>query len=650
MKHSLCCRLLAGAASIALSRSFALSAIAQETPDEAVSRLDAIVVTAGRRAQPISDVQASVEVVGEAEIETYSGASVTEVLRQSVGVDARTSGANSDIAVRGQQPSGGAAVLILFDGLPRTGKFGSTNLNNFAVEDVERVEIIRGPMSALYGADASGGVINVITKPAGEGAPLSGRATIGSVASSKGDGRETVNLAATGNFRTGAVGHRISADWRNGGAYRYADTADIDDLSALDHLSLSYAGEVETGPEARLRWTAEGYFQDDQADAQTRTGENYTRFEREDRYFAGLGYERGLAGGTLTLQGSYGYSDASVNRSYPSPDETTEFTQAFGQAVYVRPAGAHNLLVGGGARRDEIDLTILTETGESTNLFAFIQDEWNLTDKVKVIGGLRLDHFDTFDTQVVPRLSIGSRGNGFTWRIGYGEAYRAPSVIERYGSFVRGGRILIVGSSDIQPEESETWEAAIGWRGKRLQTEIVYHDSNISNLIEARSTGETQGSLSITRYTNIAEAEISGVEWSAVWDIGMGLSLDGSYAYLDATDAMTGDRLTGRAEDTYKLALNWEHGDLGASLRGRHLSGFWAADSNVRGSAPFGSDYTVADLQLRYDFSDRLGVSVGVDNIFDELTPANWSGTGQIEDPAGRYTYVALRFALGSDS
>ena len=646
MNRTLFSQLSMGSALLALTLAVPQLAGAQESEDT-LSRLETVVVTAGRREQPISDVQASVEVIGPQDIATFSGASLTEVLRQSVGVDARTSGANSTISVRGQVPNAGSAVLILFDGLPRTGKFGSVNLNNFGVEDVERIEIIRGPMSALYGADASGGVINIITKPAGEGAPLSARITAGTVASSKGKGRETLNLAATGNLKTGNVGHRFSVDWRDADPYRYDDTIGEDDLSALDHLSLSYTGEVPTGETGRLHWTAEGYFQDDIAAAQTRTREAYNRFEKEDRYFGAAGYEVDLAGGSLSIQGSYGYSDASVNRSYPAPDETTEFTQTYAQASYVRSFGDHHILVGGGAQRDEIDLTILTETGESENVFAFAQDDWNIADDIKMVAGLRLDDFDSFGTQLVPRISIGSRGQGVTWRLGYGQAYRAPSVIERYGSFIRGGRTLILGTPDIDPEDSETWEAAIGWRSNRMTAELVYHDSEITNLIAANSTGEVQNGLFITRYQNIDHADISGVEVSTTALLERGFSVDGSFEYLDAVDGETGDRLTGRAKNTLKVALNWEGDNWGTVLRARRLGDFWASDPNVRGSDPYATDYTVADMQVRYEFNDTIGISVGVDNIFDELTPINWSGTGQIEDPAGRYTYISLRYVLG---
>ena len=638
-------RLLCGVAIAAIAIPISAPAMAEETQDT-VSRMDTVIVTVGRREQSISDVQASVEVITSDDILTFSGASVTEVLRQSVGVDARTSGANSTIAVRGQIPNAGSAVLLLFDGLPRTGKFGTVNFNNFPVEDVERVEVIRGPMSALYGANASGGVINVITKPAGEGSRLSLRTVGGTALSDEGEGRETFGIGASTNFKTDHIGHRISLDWRKAEPYRFDDTNGEDDLSGIDHLSLTYSGTTETGETGRLHWTVEGYAQDDRSDDQTRTGTAFERFEQEDRYYGSLAYEVDLGNGSLTLEGSHGYSDGKVNRSFPGPDETTEFTQSLLQGRYFVSISNHNLLIGAGAQRDEIDVSILTEIGEDTNLFAFVQNEWDINDDIKLIAGLRADDFDSFGTHIVPRLSIGSRGSGLTWRVGYGEAFRAPSVLERFSSFTRG-RFLIVGAPDIEPEATETWEAAIGWRGEHGNVELVYHVSEITNLIQASPNGEVSGGLTVFEYQNIQEADISGLELSGTYEFGSGISVDGSYEYLDAVDGASDARLNGRARNTFKAGLNWKRGPWSGTVRGRHIGDLWGIDPTDRRRPAFATDYTVADLQLSYDVSEEVVLSLGVENIFDELTPLNWSSTGSIEDPAGRYAYLSLRYVMG---
>ncbi|MCG8691554.1 MAG: TonB-dependent receptor [Minwuiales bacterium] len=624
---------------------------ADEADASAARHLDAIVVTAGRREQQISDVQASIEVIEREEIESYSGASVTEVLRQSVGVDARTSGANSTVTIRGQVPNAGTSVLILFDGLPRTGKFGVPNLNNFGIEDVERIEVIRGPMSALYGANASGGVINVITKPAGEGPPLSVRGTLGTVASGEGDGRDTGNVGATGNFVTGVVGHRVSVDYRRAEAFQFDDTANEDDLSSLEHLALTYKGVAEIGDAGELGWTLEGFFQDDRSDgfAVSRVpgvpGTPFERFEEEDRYYGALTYDADIGPGVLTVEAAHGFSDASAKRSLAGEDEDTDFTQTISQGRYFFEAGDHNLLFGAGAQRDEVDVSILSEENAETNLFGFAQDEWNLTEHIRLIVGLRVDDFDSFGTEVTPRVTVGSRGDGFTWRLGYGQAFRAPVVVERFSRFTRG-RFLIVGNEDLKPEEADTFEAAVGWRGRKGNVELVYHYTKIDNLIQAVPNGAVENGLTVFEYQNIAEARIAGIELSGFYDIGAGFAVDASYEYLDAEDEETGDRLTGRARHTVKAALTYTEDRWRVTLRGRHIDDFFGTDPDDRARPAFDSAYTVADVNLRYAVTDKAAISFGVDNLFDEQVPDNWSTNGTIEDPPGRFVYVSLRYAL----
>lgn len=623
----------------------AIDVAAQET-SLSTEGLEEITVTAGRREQLITDVQASIEVITAEDIAKFSGASITEALRQAIGVDARTSGANSTVSIRGQIPNAGSAVLILVDGLPRTGKFGLVNLNNYPVEDVGRVEVIRGPMSSLYGANASAGVINVITKQAGDGAVFSFRTTGGLSATDHADGRETLNVGASVNAKTGEVGHRVSVDYRTVEPFRFDSSANVDDLLGIDHLSLTYSGRTQTGETGDLRWTFEAFFQNDRGNDVARGGAEFERVEEEDRYYGSIAWDVDAGPGVLSLEGSHGFSDGSANRSFPAPDEFTEFEQSLIQGRYFLPVENHNILVGAGAQRDEIDVSILTKVGEVVNTFAFAQDEWDITDNIRLTAGFRADDFDAFGTHVVPRVSIGSLGNGFTWRAGYGEAFRAPSVLEQFSRFNRG-RFLIVGDPTIQPEETETWEAAVGWRGEHGVFEVVYHNSSITNLIQATPNGQVENGLLIFMYQNIAEADISGLEASASYDFGGGLSLNGAYEYLDAVNAQTDERLNGRAKHTVRLNFTYENRRWGATVRGRHIGSLQGIDPNDRARPAFTSNYTTVDMQLRYDIGGDTQVSFGIDNIADEQVPLNWSSTGAIEDPAGRFVYLSLRHAFG---
>ncbi|MDO6841903.1 TonB-dependent receptor [Paraglaciecola chathamensis] len=609
------------------------------------SQLEKIVVTASRDAQPISDIQASVQVFDQALIASFSGASITEVLRQAVGVDARSSGSNSVIAVRGQIPNAGSAVLILIDGLPRTGKFGQVELNNYPVEDVERIEVIRGPMSSLYGANAAGGVINVITKKPGDGSLLSLNLLAGGTDSSEGSGRETYRINGSINFKAGETGHRVSIDYRDAEPFNFNDSHGEDDLLGIEHLSVRYNGYFRQSDSSEFTWTLEHYKQDDRGASTLTTNEVIQRYEKETREYGSLRWEGDVANGRLVLEGAIGNSNAAVNRSFPAPDELTDFTQQLYQGQYYFDIGQHSLLVSAGTQIDEVDVSILTQVGENTNTFAFIQDQWGLSENVRLVMGLRYDRFDAFGSKTTPRITIGTRTDGLTWRVGYGEAFRAPSVLEQFASFNRG-RFLIIGAPDIAPESSNTYEAATGWRGQRGFIELVYHESKIDNLIQASLNGDVVNGLLVFEYQNIAQAKISGVEVSGQYHLGHGFSFTGSYEHLNADDKATNQKLVGRAEDSVRVSIHYENRGFKATLRSRHTLDLYGTDPSDRARPPFKTNYSVVDLSLRYAINKHLGLSFGVDNLFDKQVPLNWSSTGSIEDPAGRFAYLALNLKI----
>jgi outer membrane receptor protein involved in Fe transport len=534
-------------------------------------------------------------------------------------------------------------VLILIDGLPRTGKFGLVNLNNYPVEDVERIEVIRGPMSSLYGANAAGGVINVITKRPGEGDLLSFSMLGGGTNSDAGNGRETSRINGSMNLQVGNTGHRVSLDYRDANSFKFDTASAADDLLGIDHVSLTYNGNYQQSAASEFSWVLEHFDQDDRGNSVTRTGSEFEQYEREERQYGALHWEGQVGDGSLMIEGSIGKSDGSVNRSFPAPDEVTEFTQTMLQARYYLDVGDHSLLFSAGQQTDEIDISILTETGKDANTFVFMQDQWNLSENIRLVLGLRYDKFDAFGAQSTPRVTLGSRKNGLTWRVGYGEAFRAPSVLERFARFNRG-RFLIVGDPDINPEASDTYEAAIGWRGDAGFVELVYHDSIIDNLIEAAPNGGRENGLLIFEYQNIAEAEISGIELAGQYALGRGFSIMGSYENLDAQDRGNGVRLNGRADHTIRVSLNYEKDAFRAAFRTRHTMGLFGIDPNDRTRSAFESDFDVMDMQLGYELKNGIDLALGIDNLLDEQVPANWSTTGAIEDPAGRFIYLSMNF------
>ncbi len=480
---------------------------------DTAKQLDTIVVTASGREQPIQDVQASVEVIKQEQILRFPGSSVTEVLRQAAGVDARSSGANSSVSIRGFLPN---ATLILYDGLRRTDKYGVSNLNNFPPEDVERIEIIRGPMSALYGADAAGGVINVITKRPDRNAPSTVRGLAGIATTGQ---RDTFIGGASLNFGTGPIDHRIGVDLRKQEQLKYDESSLNADLSGVDHTALTYSGAFNPASGHALRWTLESQRQDDEADSSfLRTTPRpprvvpFQRYEDEDRYFGSIAYVGAIGPGTLDVKLAYGETDAETNRSFPvTPKETTDYRKTQTSAIYHLDLGAHAASIGGGWEQDKVDVSVNSVAADRDNLFLLAQDQWRITPNWNLLAGVRYDDFSDFGSTVNPRASLSWDLAPVSLRVGYGTAFRAPTVLEQYSRFTRQ-RFIILGNPNLQPEESSTWEAAALLALPRGQLEAGVYRSEVTDLIETVQPGTTINGLIVSRYQNRSKATLQGVE------------------------------------------------------------------------------------------------------------------------------------------
>lgn len=621
-----------------------------------VGRSEAVVmVTASTRAQEVRDVQASAQVVTADDLRAFAGNNVTEALKLATGVDARSSGANASVSIRGFTASAGASVLLLVDGLRRTGKYGSTNLNLLELEGVERIEVIRGPMSALYGADATGGVINMVTAPIPPGTKPTGALRL--VTGSMQDGQRGTFIGG-GNLRfaTGGVGHRLSIEQRNRNLFRFDPAAITADLNRIQETFVGYQGNAALPRFQALRWNLEFVNQDDTgpgllaaAPPARPVAQPFDAHEREKRTFGAVNYSAPLKGGAVQLDGAWGKSNGSTSRAFPSI-ETTNYHQSQLQGRYYFAVGPHALVTSAGLIRDVIDVSnFLSRQATRTNTDVMVQDEWRLHRRLSALVGVRADHFTDFGSVVTPRGSLLFKAGPWSLRTGYGQAYRAPSVIEQYSSFLRG-RFLILGDPSLRPERNKTTEAGVGFTNGRLQAEAVVFNSNVTDMIQS-VTGPRQPQDAPTvqlrsQYSNVARARLRGVETTATWQAASWWALTGAWEYLDAIDASANVRLTQRARQNLRGAMRLAVGRWRGDLRVRKYIDFYAADPNSRTGPAFDTDYATADMKVEFQVWPQFAVSAGVDNLLDRRQPVNFSSTGAVLEPPARYGYIGIRLGF----
>jgi outer membrane cobalamin receptor len=578
--------------------------------------------------ETIEDVQAAVEVLDKKTIKSLSGRSVSQVLNEAIGITVKDTGSTSQIYMRGFEDS---HTLILVDGLRRTGKYGHADLNSIQLEDIERIEVVRGPMSALYGADALAGVVNIITKKAVEEDSASITIIAGQA---QNHDRDTGIIRANAKIGGENVSHTFSVELKERDDYRLDQATTATDLPEESKKFFSYGNNIKIGDDT-LQTRFEYLKQDDSSIGTDRFANAYDEYEKEKRYQLSGIYNHVGDGYLIDTNFGYGYSDADVDRGTGS--ETTKYSQAeINSYLFHFTTDDVTNIFGIGAKKEDIEVSMYTQTADRTNYSVLYQNEWDVTDNLSTVIGLRYDYYSDFGPAATPRLSAKYTHGNTEYRIGYGEAFKAPSFTNMYSTF-RRGPYTIVGNPSLMPEESKTYELAVGHSGNIYRLDFVYHYSKLDNLI---ATAPDSVDPFLRVYNNINKANISGAELSLTLTPTDRLSVKGSIEYLDTEDETTGDRLTDSARINGKLHLAYVRNAMSYFLNVKTYHDYYAAPSLPRNAPNENTSYTVVDAKVSYAYDENVELFGGIDNILDKQMPDNMQLHGTPNDPGERYFYI----------
>lgn len=499
-------------------------------------KLNEVVVTATKTEKELKDVTQSVTVITAAELRNSGATTAAEALRTVTGVaitDQGTRGGLATLSIRGASYS---QVLVLLDGVrinsPRDAGVDLSALP-VALDDIERIEIVRGPSSSLYGADAVGGVVNIITKkPTGTVSRISGAA--GShgydslqmnTSSRKGAGYYSV----TGTRET-SDGYRLNSDleqWIVNGRVGY----DVSKDTSID-LTANYIGKENGTPGSLLFYsTPHGrQYQREMVTSAAFRSRISKSLDFKASVFRNEDQLRAQDPDThLVTFGSFTYL-------VPPVDSLHKSTSRGGEAQVNWLAGSRNLFSLGYEQRKD-DLTS-TDSGEheTTNDAWFLQDEISLGDSLIVVFGGRKDKHSVYGDRFSPRTSARYlvAGSGTIIRASYGKSFRGPTFNDLYWNDPYS-----VGNPNLRPESSKEYEAGIEQPlGPGNRIKLTGFERKVTDLINWQEYAPFQ-------YTpvNIGKADIRGVEAEAAFRLSAVMSLGANYTYLKALDVITGDKI-----------------------------------------------------------------------------------------------------------
>jgi iron complex outermembrane receptor protein len=642
------------AATLLLAAS-AVPALAQQGDAENTAALDEIVVTATRTAQPIQNIPAAVTVINRERIEQSNATTVDQLLAEVPGVYA----ARMDVAApnriaqtytRGM--SGNGRTLVLIDGVPMNVQYdGQVDWSQLTTRDVERVEVVRGAGSGLYGGNAMGGVINILTRSPKPGLEKNIAVEYGS--------NETGTLAASLRGRSGATGFALSASQLKSDGYdmwteaqKAAAGSARDKLIAIGTEKKNFSGKLEHEISVRDQVDFNVSYLDDEA-----TGfydiPGYLPQRREQWLTSGRYRHFGdAAETTVVLYGRFGkqYADSTARPYTAIAYQGTYDDRTVGinaQSIF-RPSETQQLTVGADYLDGSIDVTedryAATPGRESqrkgyvTRLGVFAQDELKLgTSWIAHVVG-RFDHWKTHGSQAdtlagqptgdyaersgtefSPKLSVLYKLLPQTnLRASVGKAFKLPELWEMYSSS-RRGTVTYWGNPDLEPETVIAHEIGLDhYFGTRGYAKFTLYRNDADSFVYSVQRDATNNDK-----TNVEGVVTKGLEIEAAYRPFDKLRLSAAYTYNNSTvtesasdPALVGKQLIyvprhqGYARADYELPDNLR---LFAAVN--HVGNRQANDKNT---AYYGK-YTIYDIGLAKRFSPTLDARLTIRNLTDEI-------------------------------
>ncbi|MFA7668927.1 MAG: ligand-gated channel protein [Burkholderiaceae bacterium] len=611
--------------------------------------LDTVVVTASGFEQNIVDAPASISVVPREKLEQGSYKDLHDALRDVPGVILTPSDNNSrDISLRGM---GAQYTLILVDGkrmsTRETQANGSTGTDQSWVpplEAIERIEIVRGPMSSLYGSDAMGGVVNIITRKVAKEWTGSVRLETTLQQHERSGDQHQGNFYLSGPLKDDMLGvtlygvysHR-DEDRVYQGYNKYENralTARFALTPNANHDIVFEAGTARQDYASRPDWTREISEED-----------SFRKFERQ--HYA------------LTHNGRWG--NGLMSETYAQREETKNvsrdmtITNTIFRTAWNKDLGGHFATAGFYYELNELDDTTSNSISDRSNVerwqYAFfLEDEWQMTDTFALTLGLRMDKEKTAGVHWSPRIyGVWQLADNWTLKGGVSTGFKAPSMrqtIPDWGATSRGGDRY--GNPDLQPETSLTKEIGLYYQADNgLQAGFtIFHNKFEDKITRVRCVEcgppNSRGNYPTT-YVNVDNAVTRGLEASISAPLTDTFSTTASYTYTDSeqkSGEYAGQPLTQLPKHMFNLSFNWEptekiNGWTRLSFRGKESDPTGAISS----SSMMAPSVTLVDFGGSYKFNKTVTMHAGVYNVFDKYVA--YDDYSYVED--GR------RFWLGMD-
>ena len=572
--------------------------------------LSTVDITGTRTLRQLSNAPQLTRVISPEAVRMSTGSDVTTLLTDYLpGVEfSQAMNRQTQINLQG---FGGGSVLFLVDGERMAGEtLDNVDYSRLTLQNIERVEIIRGAAAALYGSGAAGGVVNIITRRASE--PLS--ADI-----------DAHYVPTTGEYRFGLSAEMTQKRLGNVLTAQYSDAPEIKLPSPGDYTTVDATRAVSVNDRVTYRFS-------DRVDATVRGGIFYRRRQTAPHHYSHYrDYNVGAALRASDWNLSYGLD------IYTKDDYVNRQNVLRGRWEHTLPVGGGKMDVTAGAewmndflRSYQFSDVMGTGPGSHAQNTAglYAQADYMPLKGLSIVPALRYDyHSASHADRLCPKLSVMYTRGRMTWRVGYYASFRAPTLKEMYMDFDMVGIFHIYGNPDLKPEHGNNFTASAEYHhGILTATAGAYHnivDGRISYLWDDQYRGQ--------RYLNLQRLRLTGVDVSAALHFTWGMTATASYVFTH--EALAKDAINPTPTRPHSLvgALSYTHAlkrydlALTALLNTRWNSAVDGTLVSVSEGTAVGERhypaYNITKLTLSALWRGKYTLTLTADNIFNYRPP-----------------------------
>ena len=660
---------------------------------------EVMVTTATKTEKNIEGVSASIIVITEEEIQKTGASTLDKILEKVPSINAQygrfphpSASSKASISLRGMGANG---TLILVDGKRLSGETESPyEMTRITASMIERIEIVKGSMSTLYGSDAIGGVINIITKKVDKNV-----STLDLKYGSNGDGdavNKNVNFTNRGSVDK--LRYKINTSIDDTTPYKVnksytqqainpSSGADLNGNS-LDNISENY--DVTYKDEATVKTIGTRLEYDFSDNFTAGLDLSYFTEDREGQY---LGNASATSGGLITntpvnSEDKNRRIDISSDFKYLINDDLSMNTKVY--RSYYKKRNYTDPLTFDGATNTKFSANVTIDTLESdltyilndSNIITtgleyrketrdsgainpdasssefitkvvnykslFIQDEIEISDTLNAIVGTRYDNISNADNKITLQAGLVKEiAEDTSIRANYAQGYRTPDIAElyvvsmyykgakRYGSEVIN--TIKTESYDLKPEQSQTFELSLSNKYENLSSVFTIFNNKVKDKIDLVSYNDSSSSTKYYTSENIDQVDIKGAEVSFDYDLNKDIDLGLNATYLKTEDESTGKELTYTPDISASFSVNYKiTNDLNTNLMLRYIGEQYSNSTNTEQT----NDYTLVDLGAQYQINKNIEYYLGVDNIFNKEVDE------EIGTNVGSYYFTGLRITF----